>query len=938
MVLEIALLGTPRATTDGEPVTVDTRKATALLAYLAVTERPHGRDRLAGLFWPDSDQSRSRAALRRTLSALAKGIGHDWLTTDRQTVGLKRDGLVLDIDRFRALRQQAHAEEDPHRRVAALRSAVELYRDDFMAGFALRDADPFDEWQYLEAQALRQEFALALEQLVSDLSERGEVHEAIGYAYRWLALDALHEPAHRWLMQLHAAVGDRSAAVRQYRECVRVLERELGVAPLDETTATYRAIEEGEAVAELPLPSPRAAVTVSGGTSSRLVGRDVELEALRQAHRSVGSDGRFAVVAGEAGIGKTRLVEQLLGEVRSDGGAVMAVRCFEGEADLAYAPLAAALRAAIAHQPSLSAHHGTETSRLLPEVEAIAPAVPLHHPGALASFYQAVTDVLLGACEGATPGVLFIDDLQWADEASLDALGYLLHRLPARPVLVLGAWRSDVDTPRLRALLGVRGNGAPATLVEPGRLRLDDVERLASDHRGSVAATTARRILDDTDGVPLLVVEYLAALSRGELEAETGGLPPTVRHLLLTRAAAASETASQALAAAAVIGHPFDEELLRRVSGRSDDEVVSALEELHARGLVSVDLTGQRRDAYEIPHARIREVLYDEVSPVRRRLLHRRAAEALSVRDRTALASRAARIAAHLERSGQHARSASMRLVAADHARGLGAHAEALDHLEAALALGPVDPAEVHEAMGDVHTLTGAYEPAVTSFEKAASLADEPRLAGIERKLAQLHQRRGDWTLAEAHLDAAERVAQRMGLEALLAQIAADRSRGAYERGKLREADACARRSLMLAESAADPAARAQAHNVLGILASGRGELDEAREHLEASLTLTARVAEPSARVAALNNLGRLAARRGDHAEALALLGDALSACRAQGDRHREAALLNNLADVLHDAGQSDEAMERLKEAVTIFAELDDPDRPQPEIWKLAEW
>src|SRR6266542_4108291 len=192
--LRVALLGSPRIEVAGMPLRVDTRKAVALLAYLACSGRRHGRDQLAVLLWPDADDAHARAALRRTLSALNHALG-----------------------------SAACAEP--------LRAAVALHRGDFLAGFSLRDAPEFEDWQLAEVEALRREQAGALQRLVEAYAVQGRWQAAIAGAERWLALDSLHEPAHRQLMRLYAWSGQRGAAMRQYRACVRVLDQELGVPP-----------------------------------------------------------------------------------------------------------------------------------------------------------------------------------------------------------------------------------------------------------------------------------------------------------------------------------------------------------------------------------------------------------------------------------------------------------------------------------------------------------------------------------------------------------------------------------------------------------------------------------------------------------------------------------------------------------------------------------
>ena len=207
--LRIALLGPPRVERDGAPIEVDTRKAIALLAYLAMHPERHGRDAVAGLLWPDYDTEHARGALRRTLSTLNKAVGPGWLAADRTTVGFARTSFWLDVAEFQALlagrRDHGHPPEDACLAcVAPLAAAAGLHRGDFLAGFSLRDSTSFDDWQYFQAERLRRELAGTLERLATAEIGQHRWDDAVDAARRWLVLDPLHEPAHRQLMRIYA--------------------------------------------------------------------------------------------------------------------------------------------------------------------------------------------------------------------------------------------------------------------------------------------------------------------------------------------------------------------------------------------------------------------------------------------------------------------------------------------------------------------------------------------------------------------------------------------------------------------------------------------------------------------------------------------------------------------------------------------------------------
>lgn len=276
--ITVQLFGYPRLERDGALLDIDRRKALALFAYLATSPISHSRDALATLLWPEYDHSRARAALRRTLSTLNSALGSGWSVADRDSVTVNPgSGLQLDVERFRVLLRLPHHHPGPVLCPDCLRSlsdAVAFYRADFMAGFGLPDSPEFDEWQFFQSEELRRGQASALERLARHHSSRFDSDAALVYAGRLVALDALHEPAHRLLMELYARSGRDSAALRQYAECARLLREELGVAPEGETNRLREAIERGRALSADSTPP------VTPVRTRALTGRGREVEQL----------------------------------------------------------------------------------------------------------------------------------------------------------------------------------------------------------------------------------------------------------------------------------------------------------------------------------------------------------------------------------------------------------------------------------------------------------------------------------------------------------------------------------------------------------------------------------------------------------------------------------------------------------------------------------
>ncbi|MDX6676242.1 MAG: hypothetical protein QOE31_294, partial [Solirubrobacteraceae bacterium] len=324
MSVRITLLGVPSVTRDGAPVVLDTRKAMALIAHLALGDRPRSREAMCDLLWPGHDAGRARGALRRTLSTVRSAIGEQRIGTAADSVALQRGpGLQIDVDRFRELAAGDSSGE--------LSAAVALFRGAFLEDFALRDSVEFEDWQRIQADVLERELASALRRLVAALTVRGNYEPALAHARRWLALDALHEPAHRELIRLLALTGDRAAALEQYRTCVRTLSLELGVAPLQETAELYEQVNDGllTVAAQPAADALRALAAARPQAELPLVGRDRELSALVDAHAAAQPDGRLAVIEGEAGIGKTRLFEELARHAAAAGAVVLSTRCHD---------------------------------------------------------------------------------------------------------------------------------------------------------------------------------------------------------------------------------------------------------------------------------------------------------------------------------------------------------------------------------------------------------------------------------------------------------------------------------------------------------------------------------------------------------------------------------------------------------------------------------
>ncbi|MGH2838183.1 MAG: ATP-binding protein, partial [Thermoleophilaceae bacterium] len=533
-------------------------------------------------------------------------------------------------------------------------------------------------------------------------------------------------------------------------------------------------------------------------------------------------------------------------------------------------------------------------------------------------------------------------DLHWADEASIEFLTYACGRLEARPMCLALAWRSEEVAPgdRIRRLPAQAQRSGTVLHLKPARLGREAVGELAATLEDDLEAAVVDRLHRETDGLPFFLVEYLTAL-RERADAGDGEwtTPAGVRELLQARLAHVSETGWQVLTTCSVVGSSFDFDTVRDASGRGEEETIAAFEELISSGLVNEIAVGTatKAPAYDFSHERVRALVYEQTSGARRRLLHRRVAESLSRAERR-VGAQTSFVAHHFELAGQERVAAEYYEQSGRRAASLFAHGEALAHFHSALALDHPRPWDLHEAIGDLLTLTGDYGRALLSYETAAALGPHERLPEIEHRLGNLHGRRGDYEVADVHFrDALE--ALETDDPARAALLHADWSVNAHRSGDRPRARSLGQKALGLAERAGDTSALAQAQNVVGLLARADGDVEAAVSAFSTSARLAESLSDQTAHIAALNNLALAYGDARDYERAIEYAGRALELCATQHDRHREAAIHNNLADLLHAAGRADESMGHLKEAVTIFAEIGSSEpQPQPEIWKLVEW
>ena len=734
--LAVALLGQFRLTNRGELVTgLEGARLQSFFAYLLLHRTaPILRQHLAFQYWPDATESQALNNLRSLIHKLRHGLpdAEHYLVTDTLTVWLRPDAAIgLDVEDFAAASGE-------HASRMELEHAARLYAGDLLPTC-------YDDWVLPLRAALNERACAALARLVDMLEKSLEYGAAISCANQLLRLDPLQEAAYRTLMRLHALNGDRAAALRVYHVCVTTLRQELDVPPSRATHAEYeRLLAEN--------PGEAAAAQTAAHTPGRLplIGRQAEWQTLLAAWRTAAS-GRPTCVAvvGEAGIGKSRLVEELTSAVNRQGYAAAIAHCYaaEGmsEGMAAYTPViewlqsrALAPRFREAAPPVLA-----EASRLLPELLREHPDLP--QPTPLTAGWQrhhlfdALGKLLL---RHEHPLLLVLEEAQWCDSSTLEWLHFLLRRDEQAALLVVLTARSEdlYGDRRLHKLLQALRQGGQLQEVRLEPLRDADAARLAQAAAGGMLPpAAAARVVRESEGYPLFTVELARLLPAQEHSAAFGAqpalndegsieLPPRMHAILQSRLAQLSPPARDLAALAAVIGRQFTFGVLAAAFGQDEDVLVNYLDELWQRKIVRE----RGDDAYDFTHGKLRAVAYGGLSAARRRSLHRRVAQALAPAPSTCDTSTAGLAATHYELAGESAAAAACYRRAAEAAASIFANDDAIRLYQRAISLQEGQAAEaqnrkelctLYARLARLLHLVTRYDEARIAYEHALGYA-----------------------------------------------------------------------------------------------------------------------------------------------------------------------------------------------------------------------
>jgi len=683
----VSVLGEQAILDDGSGrVLTSSSRAVALLGFLAChAGSPQARQRIAGLFWPDSSDAQALTNLRRELHYLRRVLRDDssLLVTSRDLCWRDAAACRVDLrifDRERKAALAGAAAGDDQAVVEHGTAAIEEYKGDLLAG-----AD--DEWLLAPRADLRRQCVDLCDLVCAALVRDGDLARAADVARRRIRLEPLEETGYRTLMRLRADLGDRAGAISTYHHCASVLERELGIPPDAATRQVFQRLMARARPPAGPGSAPGAVSGRPGPAAVPLIGRGREFGALQQVWRAAvaGSPG-IALVRGDPGVGKTRLVSDLAEIARRQGASVASTQCFGTAGRLALAPVAdwlrnSAVQSAVA---ALDPAWRAEVGRLLPAhgrgeqgagARAMADAWQRHR------FFEGLARALLAA-GSVRPLLLVLDNLRWCDQETLAFVTFCLGLAQGEKLLLAATARGDAsgDDADLREwVIRMRASGM-LTELSLGPLGSASTAELAHAVSGRpVAEAEAELLHAATGGFPLYVIEAVrsSADPRGTA-LPAGDLAAVLRKRLEQASPAAGEIAGLASAA----GTYVTLDLLTEASDLDADEVAAAVDELWRLRIMQ-----EFRDGYDFSHDLLRETAYTAVSPARRWLFHRRIAQGLELLHPGDTNSVAAQLADQYARAGRPERAVAYYQQAAEVAAAMFAHGEAVRLHKKALAV-----------------------------------------------------------------------------------------------------------------------------------------------------------------------------------------------------------------------------------------------------------
>ncbi|NDJ61143.1 MAG: AAA family ATPase [Chloroflexi bacterium] len=826
--VQLYLFGTAIIKRGDTPINLNIAKATALLGYLAATNAPQTRAQMYTLLWPDSVGEAASKNLRNMLWTIRKTCGTDPIDSEGDLLTLCSD-VWVDVDAFSQL--SAEAKSGSARHPEALRvEGFALYRGSFLQGISLHNMDEFEYWLGIEREHRRQQFFEFATNLIERWRQLKDWQGVVDTALPALHVDNLHETINCALIEAYARLGDRPKAIRQYNLLSDLMRQELNTVPSASTRAVYQAIVDGEIdtparpLADVNGAPHQASLRESSeqitertiqlareiardhmrakqnanpvdnqdcvpvvGKNVKLVGRSAEFAALVRTFYAAQESMHTATIRGEFGIGKSRLAQEFIRWARAQRAVTLFAKAIDTQSVLPYQPLVFALRRLIQQvdrlDTILDAAWMAELSHLLPELREHNPVAHAPDSGTdQVQLFEAFVHLGARLLEHQRGSVLivYVDDLQWADSATLTLLQYATQRWQALrlPVMLLFTLRSEQmpiaaeQAQTVAGWLATVERDLPYQHVTLNPLPRADtdvlIESLVTDDTDYMAAAKqmfSDWLYEETGGYPFYIVETLQELvgrglvvesrrgtddfglsfaplltmNEADLEAALRDfMPARIREITRERLKRLDRETTEVLIAAAVLRHPFTFEQLQQIVDLPEVQALIALD-----GALRANLLAERFDSaaltttYAFTHDKIRAVIYNDLSVARRRIYHRRA---LSVLEQSGAS--AAQIAYHADNAALPEIALGYWAVAGIDAAEAGGFTEAVAYFESARRIlraraqttfSDEQIAALYTALIDAYLQTGGLAEAHSAYAELLRLAQETGSAALQQ-------------------------------------------------------------------------------------------------------------------------------------------------------------------------------------------------------------
>jgi DNA-binding SARP family transcriptional activator/chaperonin cofactor prefoldin len=843
-----------------------TRKAVGLLAFLAL-EGTTSRSKLADLLWSDMNEDAARNNLRKEVFRLRETALRDFLTVSASSLGLVN--VELDVNVF------LEAEDD---------MALEVYHGDFLTNVEISGASAFEDWLETKRELFKNRFARLLMARAVKLEALGDLRAALETRLRLLETDPLQESFHREIMRLHWRLGERAQALDRFTVLEQTLEQELGLKPLPETLALFKNIETSD-FTQPTLEPPQNMALTPALRRPPFIGRDDEWAWLE------GKTQGLVLVKGEAGIGKTRLIEDF---ARMHGQTVT-LRGFENAAGTPFYPVAETLRWLLETERiellKLEPVWKREAARLVPEFDAGRDNNALPSSEGRARLIEGLSRVLLAAL---TPGsVLILDDLHWFDASSLELIAHLIRRAANQIRIVASARMLELsENKEAKAVLTSLERDGLLSQLELPSFNQGDMLSLVQALSGGRARLFSQRLYQATGGNALFALETLRGLFEDQvLHQNDDGtwaspfdtatedytelpIPPNVRDLVLSRLEQLGPACTRLLEAASLAFEPFEASWLEGATALSEWETLESVERAIQATVLIPEGAG-----YRFGHDLTRRTLKNTLSVDRSRLIHRKFAHNLISEN-----TNPAQIAEHLEGGGRESDAVAWRIKAALAAQTVFAHHEARAQYERALNLQPdaQNAFSIHKALCELEltlmNLDGLEQHANAMLELAAddgNLETEARLM-----LARHGIYKGHYTNALEQAEHAHKLTGKTGTYAAESLLLGGTALVGC--GRLQDAETRLLNGLKL-EKQKNTEMYGELHSVLKEVYRQQGNLPKALEHARASHTAYQKIGKHDSEITMLAQIGQMLGAMGQSEEALEMLERAVKQAREMG-------------------------------------------------------